>query len=87
MPRYIDADKVLNNLPNDLPYKASIKRVLIQVPTVDVVEVRHGYWEYSRIGDRIYCGCSECKEAPDCFEPRYCPNCGSKMDRKGSYNG
>ena len=35
--RYIDADKLLNNLPDDLPYKASVKRVLIQAPTADVV--------------------------------------------------
>ena len=30
MARYIDADELLNNLPDDLPYKASVKRVLIQ---------------------------------------------------------
>ena len=39
MSRYIDADALLNNLPDDLPYKASVKRVLIQAPTADVVEV------------------------------------------------
>lgn len=37
--RYIDADALLTKLPNDLPYKASVKRVLIQAPTADVVEV------------------------------------------------
>ena len=37
MARYIDADELLNNLPDDLPYKASVKRVLIQAPTEDVV--------------------------------------------------
>lgn len=39
MARYIDVDKVLNNLPDDVPYKASVKRVLIQAPEEDVVEV------------------------------------------------
>lgn len=39
MAKYIDADKVLQCLPDDLPYKASVKRVLIQAPTADVVEV------------------------------------------------
>lgn len=39
MSRYIDADALLNTLPDDLPYKASVKRVLIQAPTEDVVEV------------------------------------------------
>ena len=37
MARYIDADELLQNLPDDLPYKASVKRVLIQAPTANVV--------------------------------------------------
>ncbi len=37
MARYIDAYELLNNLPNDLPYKASVKRVLMQAPVVEVV--------------------------------------------------
>ena len=36
MARYIDADALLSRLPDDLPYKASVKRVLIQAPTADV---------------------------------------------------
>lgn len=39
MSRYIDADELLNRLPEDLPYKASVKRVLMQAPEADVVEV------------------------------------------------
>ena len=39
MSRFIDADELLNKLPDDLPYKASVKRVLMQAPTADVVEV------------------------------------------------
>lgn len=38
MARYIDADALLDRLPNDLPYKASVKRVLMQAPEVDVVQ-------------------------------------------------
>ena len=37
MARYINVNELLNNLPDDLPYKASVKRVLIQAPTADVV--------------------------------------------------
>lgn len=36
MARYIDADALLKKLPNDLPYKASVKRVLMQAPEADV---------------------------------------------------
>ena len=32
--RLIDADELLNKLPNDLPYKASVKRVLMQAENV-----------------------------------------------------
>lgn len=35
--RLIDADEVLRSLPDDLPYKDSVRRVLIQAPTVDAV--------------------------------------------------
>ena len=39
MAKYIDVEELLQKLPNDLPYKASVKRVLIQAPAADVVEV------------------------------------------------
>lgn len=51
MSRYIDADALLNRLPDDLPYKASVKRVLMQAPTSDVVEVVR---------------CKDCKYVLDC---------------------
>ncbi len=35
----IDADEALRSLPDDLPYKSSVRRVLIQAPTVDAVAV------------------------------------------------
>ena len=79
MSRYIDADKLLASLPNDLPYKASVKRVLIQAPTADVVEVRHGGW-HSYEG---YCECTLCHHKY-VNTSLYCPNCGAKM--KGENN-
>jgi hypothetical protein len=39
MSRYVNADAVWQSLPNDLPFKASVKRVLMQAPPADVVEV------------------------------------------------
>lgn len=36
MKRYIDVDALLSRLP-DVPYKGSVKRVLMQAPTEDVV--------------------------------------------------
>ena len=37
MAHYIDADELLNKLPDDLPYKASVKRVLMQAEAVEIV--------------------------------------------------
>lgn len=37
MARYIDAEELLSRLPDALPYKASVKRVLMQAPEADVV--------------------------------------------------
>lgn len=37
MRRYIDAEELLERLPEDLPYKASVKRVLMQAPAADVI--------------------------------------------------
>lgn len=39
MPRYFDADALLSKMPDDLPYKSSVKRVLMQAPAADVVKV------------------------------------------------
>ena len=39
MSRYIDADELVNRLPDDLPYKSSVKRVLIQAPTENVAPI------------------------------------------------
>lgn len=90
--RYIDADSLLSKLPNDLPYKGSVKRVLMQAPTADVVEVRYGYWY---IPEYEFLGCSECGEwyftgADSTAEAKerlsngecypFCPHCGAKMD-------
>lgn len=38
MAEYKDIDEILKKLPDDLPYKASVKRVLIQAPAADVVQ-------------------------------------------------
>lgn len=62
--------------------KASVKRVLMQAPTADVVEVRHGEWVLHKDGSGT---CSECqftqKNVWD-FEnwQNFCGHCGAKMD-------
>lgn len=90
MSRYIDADKLLTVLPDDLPYKASVKRVLIQAPPADVVEVRHGEWKVvdSDIGyvelECSLCGHKYLSHTEDGLP--YCSGCGAKMDGERSEN-
>lgn len=57
-------------------------------PTVDAVEVVHGWWVHhyndsdEPIDDKWYC--SECHMCNDHKRTWYCPNCGAKMD--GDWN-
>ena len=86
MSRLIDAEKL--KIPNDAPYKASVKRVIEQQPTVDPVV--HGRWigyhEADFGWDEYGVRCSNCEfEVEDRdvkFSMNYCPNCGAKMDLK-----
>jgi hypothetical protein len=85
MEKHVNVEQLLNNLPNDLPYKASVKRVLIQAPTADVVEVRHGEWKHSmevgQIYNYHYWNCSLCgASAFTSGYEKYCHECGAKMD-------
>ena len=88
MAEYIDREALLRRLPDDLPYKGSVKRVLMQAPTADVVEVRHGEWIEKDDGwDGVLytcsvCNCDWCTIDGTPFENnmRYCPECGAKMD-------
>lgn len=38
MTKYVDVDPLLNKLPEDLPYKGAVRRVLIMAPAADVVD-------------------------------------------------
>ena len=81
--RLIDADNL--KIPSDAPYKASVKRVVAQQPTVEAVPVVHGEWRH--IGGDEWC-CSECGnvistegswEKPTA---KFCEECGADMRKK-----
>lgn len=51
------------------------------VPSVDAVPVRHGYWGDEWFDHKLKLVCSAC----GCFADKmteYCPNCGARMDGK-----
>lgn len=66
--------------------REDIQEFLDNIPTADVVEVRHGKWEakeHTSIStNRHYYTfrCSECKKWNGTHRQNYCPNCGAKMD-------
>jgi len=95
MPRYIDADKLLDEeqarefvvgVRNGKPLLAAcknyLKMVIDNAPTADVEPVVHGRWTEDEI-------CSICGGSAWYYDweqkkskSRYCPNCGAKMDGK-----
>ena len=78
--RLIDADNL--KIPSDAPYKASVKRVVAQQPTVEAVPVVHGKWRH--IGGDEWC-CSECGNVistEGSWEKptgNFCEECGADM--------
>lgn len=86
MARYIDAVKTADIISEKLNIPlGDLVDVFAEIPTADVVEVRHGEWKQG-----VPYVCSICgKPAPDekntserysCWTSPYCPHCGAKMD-------
>lgn len=94
MSRYIDEISARENFQDVLAYMGSeVKRMLKNVPTADVVEVRHGMWMHEDEYDDEYI-CSICGQlAPLSISQihehttKYCPWCGAKMNGGRSENG
>lgn len=54
---YIDRRSLLHRLPQDLPYKASVKRVLYQAPRANVAPVEETVKEFAKfLIDKAECG-------------------------------
>lgn len=84
MPRYIDADALLEEIkPGKIMSSDSVRYKIITAPTADVQEVKHGHWfKPSEMSENI---CSNCKRSIKTLFSilsDYCPNCGAIMDQK-----
>lgn len=92
---YIERKEVnseINKLPLTEDAAMEILWAIDHIPTADVAPVVHAKWlieeyEYltcSRCGDDYYTGMDSTKQAEanliDGEVPKYCPNCGAKMD-------
>lgn len=93
MARYIDKDKLINELKEDCAtlikerwfddyvqgYSSAIEDIIAE-PEADVQEVKHAKWLAYRFGLEVVT-CSNCGavyEGGDSFI--FCPKCGAKMD-------
>ena len=76
-----------------LGVKSGYRKAIVQVehaPTIDAEPVRHGEWTDTGIEelDLIYSGykCSQCGFILCGDHTKYCPGCGTKMDKKSPEN-
>lgn len=92
---YIDRDKIpyYLDIGEETPIegrKIAFKSDIDKIPTVNIEDVKHGKWIFSRkewgSSDHyqdVYYKCSNCGKEYEQFdidEANYCPNCGAKMD-------
>lgn len=58
-----------------------LRRILDKAPTIEAEPVRHGEWVKPSPYSQAYC--NQCCLTPKTVAgilPKYCPNCGAKMD-------
>ena len=87
---YIEDINEIGNEINEL--KVLIEIIELDIPAADVEPVKHGYWirEYLNYGVSRYI-CSVCNGIIGEYEMdfghnKFCPMCGTKMDRKDKNN-
>jgi hypothetical protein len=91
MARYIRTDELLKTARNgyhsdfgrSMADLTSLREVVEDTPTADVVEVKHGEWEEQRtifMDNEITLGfrCTAC-DLTSSAQSLYCPNCGADM--------
>lgn len=78
MSRYIDIENFCENLCHcNNEYCDKLSCPILNAPTADVAEVKHGEWVHGECVSH----CSECgvETYPENITP-YCSNCGARMD-------
>ena len=83
MAEYIERDAAVRAILEREGCSGALYDALLDVPTADVVEVRHGYWIGVNWGDFDRCSVCGCSVGRQQFKYHYCPKCGAKMDGKG----
>lgn len=100
MSRYIDADKLMDNIKKWLTADSTESRLvdiddiavstlmeIEEAPTVDVQPVIHAKWVKSDVPNSFLAKCTNCGFDAGARSFKYCPMCSAKMDRGVSNNG
>lgn len=76
----IEVERFGGYLDDDMLYR--IKLALGRLPSADVVEVKHGHWDFYGLIDDIYGHGASCSGCGGYSEDNgyYCSCCGAKMD-------
>ena len=86
MGEYIEREDAIQAVKHAWAKGLEPSQYLEIIPAVDVAPVRHGRWKKEptdSFGFEPDYICSVCRKyAPDDWHPKYCPNCGAKMDEK-----
>lgn len=85
MAEYIERNGLLEWVRKFYPEEKVFASAVINAPTANVQEVRHGEWkERQTHKNEVYC--SECATIEKSTDTNYkspiCPNCGAKMDKE-----
>lgn len=89
--RYADILKVFKNITKDETCPNHIADLIYywidELSCLEVMPIRHGYWEVGYSHNRVCCRCLHPDNDLDDFPHDYCPNCGAKMDKEMPYWG
>lgn len=88
MAKYINIDNLLLSIKKNAPYLYHmVATITFTLPPADVVKVKHGFWK----DEIMYIACSVCgakysneivfmNRNLEYERPKYCPDCGARMD-------
>lgn len=83
MARYIDADKLIAEYDRvHIGPPGGARKLMVEAPTADVAEVKHGEWRLHPDGSGTCNQCGRTQKAVWDFDnaQEYCGKCGAKMD-------
>ena len=84
--KYVKLDDIIDTLEHEWGYEG-MREDLYNLPTADVVEMKHGEWKPIDPESDVRFFCSECEteistswDYDEAEMWKYCPCCGAKMD-------